>query len=360
MRNSFLRTMPLTVKKLLGNVIAPSSLPPPGQGHRDGFDPHEVAVGIDPELRRYFNGIARELKLCRGDRFPDVGAVAWLDKPDFERRIGGAERIGALTDFETSLCRSFAEDGFVIVEDLIDPRSADVAWDDYMTQISSGLDPRESLTELDSAWGSAQDVHKSVPAMDALFHHSELTKYVTLLLGKPCLPFQTIASCYGSEQAVHADAIHMTTYPLGFFAAAHIALEDVHEDAGPLVCYPGSHRLPYVLSESVGIASGEQLRSGRSAYTDKYEPAVRELVEVHGLEPRYHTPRKGDVLIMHQNLLHGHTKINDPARTSRSLICHYYAKGAFCYHDLYNRPADLAMGYGDARESYVEDPLNRF
>ncbi len=37
-------------------------------------------------------------------------------------------------------------------------------------------------------------------------------------------PLQTIAAHKGSQQGVHSDSIHMTTYPLGYLSAAWIAL----------------------------------------------------------------------------------------------------------------------------------------
>jgi len=44
----------------------------------------------------------------------------------------------------------------------------------------------------------------------------------------------------------------MTTYPEGYLVGAWVAVEDIHPDSGPLVYYPGSHRLPYYLSKEVG------------------------------------------------------------------------------------------------------------
>ena len=68
---------------------------------------------------------------------------------------------------------------------------------------------------------------------------------IRLLMDREPRALQTIASHKGSQQGLHSDSIHMTTYPLGYLTAAWIAFEDIDPDCGPLVYYPGSHRLPY-------------------------------------------------------------------------------------------------------------------
>ena len=147
-------------------------------------------------------------------------------------------------------------------------------------------------------------------------------------------PLQTIASHKGSQQGVHSDSIHMTTYPIGYLTAAWIAFEDLHPDCGPLVYYPGSHRLPYYFSNDVGISEDDFRRDGYKPYHDKYEPFVRNLISKHRLEPHHFHAKKGDVLIWHANLLHGGSARNDLQWSRKALVCHYFVKGSFVYHDL--------------------------
>jgi len=145
---------------------------------------------------------------------------------------------------------------------------------------------------------------------------------------------QTITSHKGSEQGVHSDSIHMTTYPLGYLSAAWIAFEDIHPDSGPLVYYPGSHRLPYVFSRDVGISESEFRREGYKSYQEKYEPYIQGLIARHNAEARYFHARKGDVLIWHANLLHGGSKRCDLQYSRKAVVVHFFVKGAFVYHDL--------------------------
>src|SRR3569833_3186095 len=132
-------------------------------------------------------------------------------------------------------------------------------------------------------------------------------------------PLQTIASHKGSQQPDHSDSIHMTTYPLGYLTAAWIAFEEIHPDSGPLVIYPGSHRLPNVISNDVGISESDIKREGYSAYQARYEPFIANLIREHKLQPSYFHARKGDVLIWHANLLHGGSPRRNLALSRRSL-----------------------------------------
>jgi ectoine hydroxylase-related dioxygenase (phytanoyl-CoA dioxygenase family) len=147
-------------------------------------------------------------------------------------------------------------------------------------------------------------------------------------------PFQTITCHKGSQQGAHSDSIHMTTYPIGYLTAAWIAFEDIHPDCGPLVYYPGSHRLPYVFSKDVGIGHDDFKARGYAEYHDKYEPKIRDVIAENNLEPHYFHAKKGDVLIWHANLIHGGSMRRDLSLSRKAVVCHFFVKGSFAYHDL--------------------------
>jgi hypothetical protein len=73
------------------------------------------------------------------------------------------------------------------------------------------------------------------------------------LYGRDPHPFQTLNFKYGTEQRPHADAVHFNTEPLGLMCGVWVAMEDIDADCGPLVKYPGSHKLPYASPSEVGI-----------------------------------------------------------------------------------------------------------
>jgi ectoine hydroxylase-related dioxygenase (phytanoyl-CoA dioxygenase family) len=165
----------------------------------------------------------------------------------------------------------------------------------------------------------------------------QLLALLELILDKPVLPFQTLNFIRGSGQRAHSDSIHMTTYPLGYLVAVWIALEDIHENSGPLFYYPGSHKLPYLLNDDFGnISTGWML--GNREYTD-YEDVIANLILKKGLQPERFLPRKGDILVWHANLLHGGEPIVDPELTRKSMVIHYFAHDVIKYHEITERPS---------------------
>jgi hypothetical protein len=138
------------------------------------------------------------------------------------------------------------------------------------------------------------------------------------------LPFQTLNFNRGSEQAVHSDTIHFNSMPAGYMCGVWVALEDIDMANGPLVYYPGSHKLPEITMEDVGA------EAGRDHYA-QYERFIADLIEREGLEPRYGTIRKGQVFIWAANLLHGGMPQADPQRTRHSQVTHYYFEGCRYY-----------------------------
>jgi hypothetical protein len=134
------------------------------------------------------------------------------------------------------------------------------------------------------------------------------------------LPWQTINFRVGTQQAVHSDAFHFNSDPPGFMCGVWVALEDIDLDNGPLVYYPGSHRMPELTPAKIGVASGAESYPA-------YEAHVRELTEREGLEARYGELQRGEALVWASNLLHGGAPQRDPARTRLSQVTHYFFEG---------------------------------
>ena len=148
--------------------------------------------------------------------------------------------------------------------------------------------------------------------------------------GREPLPFQTINFRTGSQQRPHSDAMHFNSEPSGFMCGIWLALEDIHEDAGPLVYYPQSHRL-------AEFTIGDVESAAESPEHADYEDFIESLVEREGLEPRYATIRKGEALIWSANLIHGGAPQTDPSRTRWSQVTHYFFEGCRYWKPLASR-----------------------
>ncbi|WP_454874625.1 phytanoyl-CoA dioxygenase family protein [Paraburkholderia xenovorans] len=73
---------------------------------------------------------------------------------------------------------------------------------------------------------------------------TDLAKILSDCMGAPIALCNSLYFEKGNAQPPHVDAIYMTPQTHGHLLASWVALEDVHEDAGPLEYYPGSQLIP--------------------------------------------------------------------------------------------------------------------
>ncbi len=103
-------------------------------------------------------------------------------------------------------------------------------------------------------------------------------------------------------------------------AVSSICLEDVHPAAGPLTYYPGSHRIPPYRFSHGGIhAVKEELPDSRAYMEQEIQEA--------GLKREEFMGKAGDAFLWHGQLLHGGSRINEPSRTRKTLVTHYWRAG---------------------------------
>jgi ectoine hydroxylase-related dioxygenase (phytanoyl-CoA dioxygenase family) len=140
------------------------------------------------------------------------------------------------------------------------------------------------------------------------------------LYGRRPIPWQTLNFRIGTEQNAHSDAMYFNSDPPGFMCGVWVALEDIDETCGPVVYYPGSHRLPELTMRELREATG---RTDGPAY----EEYVLQLVGEAGIEPAYATLNKGQALIWGSNLVHGGSPQTDRSRTRWSQVTHYVFEG---------------------------------
>ncbi len=255
---------------------------------------------------------------------PKSDQLMWLDQPwDVVERD---TRFTSATLEQQQALRTYYVEGFHRVDALFDGDEIDRVFVKYQQAWADG-----SLTDgiMDRR---ALNPQRFVPAIVDLFADRRLLKWIELFMGRPAIPFQTIVGEWGTSQEIHTDAIHQTTYPLGFHVSAWLACQDIHPDSGPLFYYPRSHRLPYALAADVGIAEDNPDRAGQ--YREKYIPHIERVVKEEGLTRELFLAKKGDVLIWHHNLLHGGSPINNPELNRRSMALFFYGTGVLHYHDL--------------------------
>lgn len=153
---------------------------------------------------------------------------------------------------------------------------------------------------------------------------------------QPCA-CQTLTYINGSEQNAHQDTIHLTPYPAGFMAGVWVALEDVQPNSGELFVYPGSHKTPRLRAGQLGL---EKVDEDYSSYK-KFDDEIHRMMVEGGYERRTYMAKAGQILVWHENLVHGGSVRLDKDKTRFSVVSHYFAKGSIAYYDSRGEAASL-------------------
>jgi ectoine hydroxylase-related dioxygenase (phytanoyl-CoA dioxygenase family) len=175
-----------------------------------------------------------------------------------------------------------------------------------------------------------QDAWIVSPDVRAIAMAPAVLELLAATYGRRPLAFQTLNFKYGSEQRPHSDAMHFNSEPSGFMCGVWLALEDIGPDQGPVVYFPGSHRLPEV---TAGEIEGDH---------DDYEEFVAEVIDREGLEESRATLRRGEALIWSANLIHGGSPQNDRSLTRWSQVTHYFFEGCRYWKPLASHGGERA------------------
>ena len=270
--------------------------------------------------------------------------VPLIESPFFEQFAEQTWPDAELRRVATDLHR----DGYAVIE-FPEPDFSSIA-----AKIRSQLTPGFNLPEWQRDGAGSlrvQDAWKQYEEIRRLAAHPRILDLLSALYGRRAWPFQTLNFPVGTQQPAHTDAVHFSSVPERFMCGVWIALEDIHDDAGPLEYYPGSHRWPMYGNDQLGLCAADH---GGPMGQLVYEPLWRELVKLHGLQAQRFTAREGQALIWTANLLHGGAAQNDRARTRWSQVTHYYFDDCIWYtpmgsdpmygNVLFREPVDIATG----------------
>ncbi len=234
---------------------------------------------------------------------------------------------------------AFAANGFAVL---------DLADDATKERCDAAVEQLAPLFE-GGRFNRVQDAWRVAPAVRRLAVDARVTAFLELVYGRKPFAFQTLNFHRGSRQGAHSDASHFFTDPAGFMCGVWIALEDVHADAGPLLYYPGSHRLPTMTPVSMGVTSE---RPTPEEYLERLRPTVNQLVEEHGLVQETALIKKGQAFVWASDLLHGGSKVADPSLTRLSQVTHFFFDRCVYYTPMVSSaswrgvrlPEDVATG----------------
>lgn len=195
-----------------------------------------------------------------------------------------------------------------------------------------------------------QDGWRMLPEVRHLALEPRVLAALEQLYGRQAFAFQTLNFPIGTEQKVHSDTIHFNSQPAGFMAGAWVALEDVDEQNGALLYYPGSHLAPEITMQHIGLPAQA------NHYRD-YENYIQQMVQDQQLIAARGVMKQGQVLLWHGNLLHGGGTHPDKSRSRHSQVTHYFFAGCQYYTPMLSTAEQICrrkpfhiradMPYGD-------------
>ncbi len=256
-------------------------------------------------------------------------SIAWFDRPESDAVVPLS--VAPSPNSEAAR-KHLVHWGFTILPDVV-PR-------DIIDGLNAEADRAVASGRLPYRPGSSDRIHNThkLPHGRKIWLYPPVLDFLrTWFRDEPCA-CQTLFYINGSEQGAHQDTIHLTAFPSGYMCGVWVPLEDVKENSGELFVYPGSHRAPRLFTGSLGLH--KVVAEDYSHYV-KFDAAMQRLVEQGGYQRLVYRPRAGQILVWHENLIHGGNAREDRAVTRRSIVSHYFARGGIAYYDSRGEAAAL-------------------
>lgn len=248
---------------------------------------------------------------------PIFPGVPLVESPIFFAELNHMQ----LDEQEREIAIALNRDGYAVI-DFPDPEL-----DQRIARIRSDLAPVLGIDDADptsikqGGIGRVQDAWKTQPDVKAIAANAAILDLLSRLYGRPAFPFQTLNFPVGTQQDLHTDNVHFASIPPRFMCGVWLAMEDIHDDAGPLNYVPGSHKWPIMDNCMIGRSGvGPRPESAQTPFHDAWAAMI---AEQNATVQRFHA-RKGQALIWCANLLHGGSLQIDPQRTRWSQVTHYY------------------------------------
>lgn len=279
-----------------------------------------MRLGIDRAIWRSLD--SRVLR-----KYLDVGDASLIDQLPPEPEVNA-------NSFEHKIIQEldpWDEQGFIYLSEYFEPSLIEA----INQQIAQGLS--DGQVHFNYTGRKIFNAQQQLETLRQVTHDPVILKLLHYLFGREARHFQTINFLEGSEQRPHSDAIHMSTVPEGYLIGVWVALQDIGPEQGPLLYFPGSHKLPYIYNTDYGNSSNLFTLDGSA--NAKYENELETRLKESGLKPSTFQAKAGDVFIWHANLVHGGAPISEPGSPRKSMVSHYFAKDVLCYHEISERVA---------------------
>ena len=285
---------------------------------------------------------------------------------------------GSFHDFPNipnNLKLSWVEDGFIVLKSVCSP--------DQVSKYNSIVEEaRASIGNLKDSHGLGDRIgqlHQRNPELLNILSDHRVMDFIKWAFNDDPYVMGSLNFEKGTQQESHVDAIFFWPSPHYSMCGCWIALEDIHEDSGPLFYLPGSHRWPFFRSEDLARVDtdfAKLLLSAKSEHNEQKSESIGKLGLIWSrnllnMEKLYGTNRipvtlkAGDAVIWHSLLAHGGMPVANPTLSRKSVAFHFMGQRSKLYtneqffifsnEDLLNEqpfPIDLAQ-YGNIPYSSV-------
>lgn len=260
----------------------------------------------------------------------------WFDQEDAPQQLQEKLRRKEISETEAKLIAKFREDGYAMLDiDGIDAAidnlqsGIDRLWKNPPFDLAAagpGHDRPLPMSEGVKLFGREPgvrllDIHSHIPGAQELYLNEQLHRLCTVLFDAEAIATQSLYFEYGSTQSLHRDPWYVNHNPRSHLLAAWFALEDIHPDAGPLNYVPGSHKLPYFRFNTDDIVFHDPRVSNEERIAAVAD--MNRQIAAHDRAPQAALPKRGQVFLWHGNLIHGGSRVVNPAITRRSLVVHF-------------------------------------
>jgi len=259
----------------------------------------------------------------------------WFDREDAAQHIERLKRDGRIDEAEAAALRQFAAEGYMILPEPVE--------EDLLAKIDRELDDVIAKKVQGYEYGKSQrirNLHERYAGVHGLWRHPKVMRFLELVFGVPARPCQTLTYIFGSQQEAHQDTVHLTPFPAGYMCGVWVALEDVKPDSGELEVFPGTHKLPRVYVHDADCPKVTD--DDWSEFGEKLVKRYQRMLDEGGFGKVTYRPKRGTVLVWHENLLHGGSVRIDQSLSRRSIVSHYFADGSIAFYDSTGLPGNMA------------------
>lgn len=273
----------------------------------------------------------------------------WLDKPDAKEQAILRASGDALLE-EVGL--SIIDDGFAVLDEMVTHDMLSQIINDYQSFINENPESAQSHCDKDGRHFRLANFHIYSDSALRMIKADRVMRVIDYLFGERGMLYTSLAFEYSTEQRPHRDTPYFFTRPEGLFFGVWFPLEDVHEASGPLVYFPGSHRIDV---DQLSFLDGQDPvdQSVRLAAIARYQQYLRDE-SFKNFNLQTVLLKRGQMAIWHPQLVHGGSRQTNPCMTRRSMVFHVSPESTPVFKDdvffglepAHHSPYKYAESYG--------------